>query len=396
MDLKEQLEKLKAEARGLYEKVDKGAISPDEEKRFDSVLNEIDAVKAKIALAEKAAQFSEEERAAEKAAKKNAETRAENQAEAATLVPRSGKKVVSEEYEEFRAWLRRDEKRTVAYAANRYAPVEFAQDVIEALEEELFIRRLSPAMTITNAEGIAFTRKSANAGTPVWGATVTAETGLAFDSVTLRPTKLPQAVKIDETILKVAGDRIDSIVKGELVQSIARVLEYSYLNGDGLNNTAQGIFDTTHVNVSQDVTVGDGLDIGAFVKAKNSMPSAYKDRVWVMHPDMWTRLESLVDGADRLFILGNPREGEPQSLLGIPVYLSVYAPNVYTDGEYAAALVDWKRAYKIVDVEGVELEFHKDSTLSEAGLVEYIGKLWTTGGVVDIQGIRRIKLAIGS
>jgi hypothetical protein len=31
----------------------------------------------------------------------------------------------------------------------------------------------------------------------------------------------------------------------------------------------------------------------------------------------------------------------------------------------------------------MELEFHKDSTLSAAAEVGYIGKIWTSGAVVD-------------
>jgi hypothetical protein len=33
--------------------------------------------------------------------------------------------------------------------------------------------------------------------------------------------------------------------------------------------------------------------------------------------------------------------------------------------------------------DNMELEFHKDSTLSAAAEVGYIGKIWTSGAVVD-------------
>jgi HK97 family phage major capsid protein len=92
-------------------------------------------------------------------------------------------------------------------------------------------------------------------------------------------------------------------------------------------------------------------------------------------------------------MLQNPRIGEPDMLLGIPVYLSTFAPATMTTDDYVAVLGDFSTGYQIVDVGMMEMEYHKDSTLSAAGQVGFIGKMYTSGAVIDEGAFRRIKLS---
>lgn len=294
-----------------------------------------------------------------------------------------------DEKNEFRSFLKL-EKRDVAFQEGVSAPKFFVNELIKSLEERVFIRSLARGFRLTRQEGITIPKRTAKAGNATWGNSPSADTDYDTGSITLLPQPLNKIVKLDKQLVKVSSLPIEREVQDEMVDAMGRTLEEAYLTGDGANNTPFGIFDTTAVPTSQDVEEGTGIEAKAFIAAKNKLPSGYNP-VWVIHPDVLTEIEDLKDGNGRYIFTQSFRQGEPDLILGIPVYKSEFAPNDISAGSYIAALADFGKGYVYSDVENIELQVLKEK-YSDTNQIGYKGYFLTTGNVADEKAFIRIKV----
>jgi HK97 family phage major capsid protein len=294
----------------------------------------------------------------------------------------------ADQMEEFRSFLRL-EKRDVAFSEGVFAPTQFVTELLSELDKLVFVRQRAKKYLLTKQESITLPIKAPRMGAATWGeAGVAADTDLGFQSMVLKPEVLNTLVKVSKKLLKVSALPIEAEVMKEMAYSMASTLEQAYMTGDGADNTPHGIFDTTAIDTSADVTVGSGITAESFIAAKNKM--MYNNPVWVIHPDVLTEIESLKSGDNYIF-MPSFREGQPDTILGIPVIRSEFAPSATTAGSYIAALVDWAEAYVILDVAAMETQILNE-LYAEANQVGYKGFFITGGAPVNPWAVKRIKV----
>ena len=121
------------------------------------------------------------------------------------------------------------------------------------------------------------------------------------------------------------------------------------------------------------------------------------------HSDYFTFTE-LADGTysikmkdknDQYIWQPSMRDGQPDTLLGAPVYMSEYAPNTYTGGNYAAVYGDFKTGYWICDSDGLFVQILTEiyAINNQNGyLVEYFGD----GAPVVGEAFSRLKIKAGA
>jgi HK97 family phage major capsid protein len=84
------------------------------------------------------------------------------------------------------------------------------------------------------------------------------------------------------------------------------------------------------------------------------------------------------------------RVGEPDRILNIPAYISEYAPNTFTTGQYVAILGDFSN-YWIAD--SMDMAFQRLVELyAETNQVGLIGRLESDGMPVLEEAFVRVKL----
>ena len=88
---------------------------------------------------------------------------------------------------------------------------------------------------------------------------------------------------------------------------------------------------------------------------KMSLRPQYRNKaVWVLHTDILKDIMKLKDGENRYLWQPALKDGEPSTLLGLPVIESEHAPSAKTGGSYVAVLGDlshyWFAYWKGIDI----------------------------------------------
>jgi HK97 family phage major capsid protein len=111
----------------------------------------------------------------------------------------------------------------------------------------------------------------------------------------------------------------------------------------------------------------------------------------MFHPDGAKQIAKLQDDDGQYIWRESVRVGEPDRLLGMPIYMSEYAPNTFTTGLYVGALGDFSY-YWIADAMSMEMQ-RLVELFAAANQVGLVGRLESDGMPVLGEAFVRVKLA---
>lgn len=237
------------------------------------------------------------------------------------------------------------------------APQQFVSTLIQAVDDQVFLRGLATKQQVTNAESLGVPTLDTDASDSDW--TVELGTGdeestLDFGKRELRPRPLAKRVKISNTLLrKVPASQ--NIVMERLAYKIGITQEKAFLTGAG-QNTPLGVFTVSDdgLTTARDVTAAavDDIEADDIIDVKYKLKSQYWPRAeWIIHRDAVKILAKIRDGESRpLWDNGGMNAGlaTRPMLAGFPVNMSEFAPNTISTGNYIAILADFSK-YWIAD-----------------------------------------------
>ena len=237
------------------------------------------------------------------------------------------------------------------------APQQFVSTLIQAVDDQVFLRGLATKFQVSNAESLGAPSLDTDASDSDW--TVELGTGdeestLDFGKRELRPRPLAKRVKISNTLLrKVPASQ--NIVMQRLAYKIGVTQEKAFLTGAG-QNTPLGVFTVSDdgLTTARDVTAAavDDIDSDDIVNVKYTLKPQYWPRAeWIIHRDAVKLLAKIKDGESRpLWDNGGMNAGlaTRPMLAGFPVNMSEFSPNTISTGNYIAILADFSH-YWIAD-----------------------------------------------
>jgi HK97 family phage major capsid protein len=288
---------------------------------------------------------------------------------------------------------------TDATAGYLTAPVEFVQKLIKGLDNFLFMRQLSNVVgPIGAAQSLGFPYRNTEAADATWVAEVTTapeETTLDFGRREFKPNKMAKLIKVSRTLMQHAP-MAEGVILDEIKHRIGAGAENAYMNGNG---TAQplGIFTASNSGIptTRDIATDNtdtAVTFDGLLNAKFNIKQQYHaNAAWVMHRDLVKMLAKIKDGEGQYIWQGSLVNGQPDRLLGHPVYMSEYAPNTYATGLYVAVFGDFKQGYMICDANGLNVQVLKElyAPTNQIGyLVDYFGD----GAPVLAEAFSRVKL----
>lgn len=288
---------------------------------------------------------------------------------------------------------------TDATAGYLTAPVEFVQQLIKGLDNILFMRQISNVVgPIGAAQSLGFPYRNTEAADATWVAEVTAaaeETALDYGRREFKPNKMAKLIKVSNTLVQHAP-MAERTVLDEINYRMGTGAENAYMNGNG---TAQplGIFtaSASGITTARDVATDNtatAITFDGLQNAKYSLKQQYLNNAsWVMHRDLCKMLAKIKDGEGQYVWQGSVINGQPDRLLGAPVYMSEYAPNTYTANQYAAVFGDFKNGYWICDADSINIKVLKElyAVNNQIGyLVDYFGD----GAPVLAEAFARVKM----
>lgn len=213
-------------------------------------------------------------------------------------------------------------------------PDEYDTRLIDVLEEENIMRKLGHKITTSGQHkiNIAATKPAASwieeGGALSFG-------DATFDQILLDAHKLHVAIKVTEELLYDNAFGLENYIITEFGKALANAEEDAFLNGDGVGRPT-GIFDeTAGGQVAQTLT--------AALKADDILTLVYalkrpyrKNAAFIINDQNMAQIRKFKDNNGAYIWQPSYQEGEPDKVLGYPVYTSPYAPlDAIAFGDYS-------------------------------------------------------------
>lgn len=318
------------------------------------------------------------------------------------------------EMESFRKFLMTGEKRdltvgTSGSQGNGYAlaPQEFSDEIIAAVEKDTQIYKMVDKIPVNGAGSLGLPYESTDASDADWtnevpGSDISADSAWAFGKRELAPKDLAKLVKVSKKMIASSAVPIDQLVRNKLAYKFMSAFEKGILVGTG-SGQPLGVFYASNDGVStgRDVvsdrsafSKASGMPCCAddLIKMKMKLRPGYrKNAVWVMHTDILKSIMLLKDNDGQYMWRPGLRDGEPDTILGMSVIESEFAPNIVGTNLYVAVLGDFKDYYKFAYWKNVDIQVLVEQ-FALKNCIGYLGHTLADGMPVLGEAFARLKV----
>lgn len=403
IELREDRNRIVAQMRGVLDKAEaeKRNLSAEEQGKYDELFDAQDALAKAIQTEERQMELERQMADADLRKKDSGEKRgappgkrgSEEYRDAFGRFLRDGKNGIT--VDEYRA-LQADSQTAGGYLV---APIQLVESIIQALDNETFIRAKATKYRVENAAALGAPSLDADPDDADWTAEIRTgneDSAMSFGARELHPHPLAKRIKISNKLLRASAMSVESLVQARLAYKFGISQEKAFLLGTGAGQplglftaSAQGI--STGRDVSTDNTT-TAITMLGLLSAKYAVKGQYqKTGEWLFHRDAVKQIAKLVDTTGQFLWQPSKRDGEPDMLLGRPLNMSEYVPNTFTAGLYVGMFGDFSK-YWIADALDMQIQTLKE-LYAETNQTGYIGRLETDGMPVLEEAFTRIKLA---
>lgn len=406
MTEKELLEKRAGfikQARALYEERSKdGELGAEDQEQFDNLMDRADELREQ---AQRAARLTAAEADLEKPANEAIKPDPEDEG----TEQRTGR--ASNEYraayenflkrgraalgpEQVRA-LQADNDEMGGYLV---APEMFVSQLIKAVDDQVWIRQWATTFQVSSADSLGAASLDADPEDADWTGeivTVDEDTAMDFGKRELHPHLATKLIKVSRKLLRKVPSS-ESLVRDRFAYKFGITWEKAALTGSG-SGQPLGVFTASSngISTSRDVSTDNtttAVTVDGLINAKYTLKGQYWPRArWLGHRDLFKMVAKLKDGDGQYLWRESVRAGEPDRLLGIPAYMSEYAPNTFTTGLYVGILGDFSN-YWIADSMAFDIQ-RLDELYAANNQVGFIGRLEGDGMPVLEEAFVRVTLA---
>jgi HK97 family phage major capsid protein len=213
-------------------------------------------------------------------------------------------------------------------------PDEFERTLVQALEEHNIMRQL--ARVIRTSSGDLQIPVVATKGTAAWvdeAGEIPASDG-SFGQVTLGAYKLGTMIKVSHELLNDSAFPLETFLAQDFGRRIGDLEEEAFIKGDG-SKKPTGFLETAQVGKttagSAAVTFDDVMDL------YHSLKSPYRNKAVFVANDLTVKaLRKLKDSNGQYLWQPSVVAGTPDTVLGRPVYVSGYMPQIEAEAKIMA------------------------------------------------------------
>ena len=276
------------------------------------------------------------------------------------------------------------------------APMQFVDDYIRDMDEEVYIRKYASKMKVRMAKSLGVPYLSQRPGKAAWSTEIRRppERSVAFGRRELTPHPLTAEIDLSRTLLREAARNVEEIVRMEMVQIFAETQEEAFMTGDG-GDMPLGLFvnsDRGGLNTDRDISQDNFFNnIDGFYKMLFKLKPSYRRRaVWLLHRDRMLDVSIIKDSDGRYMLQDAISAGDPMTIKGRPVLESTFAPATKAQNDYVALFGDlsyfWIADRLVMEIQRLaELEARNN-------LIVFIFRLETDGMAVKPEAFVRGKM----
>ena len=219
-------------------------------------------------------------------------------------------------------------------AGGYLVPEQHVSEVKDRITAQAVVRRAGATVYPMGTDTLNIPRVSGGA-TAYWVGENTQITSSdqTFAQTQLVARVLAAMVKVSNQLLQDTSGSAEAAIRRDIAKVLALAEDLAFIGGDGTANKPLGIINTSGVN---EVTLGANGGTPGFdtiydalyqVELNSGAASA-----WIMHPRTKNTLRKIKDSSGQYIYNVSPSLREPDSLMGIPVYLTTQRPANLTVG----------------------------------------------------------------
>ena len=259
-------------------------------------------------------------------------------------------------------------------------PDEYDTRLIQKLEDNNVVRALATKIKTSGEHKINIASTTPAAAWIEEGGTLTFGDA-KFEQKILDAHKLHVAVKVTEELLYDNAFGLENFLIDSFGKAIGNAEENAFLNGTG-NGQPTGIFDETAggTYITTEATEGD-----AIIELVYSLKRAYrKNAAFILNDKMIAKIRTYKDHNGAYMWQPSLIAGEPDKLLGYPVYTSQYAP------EDSIAFGDF--SYYNIGDRGTRSFKQLTELFAGNGMIGYVAKERVDGILVLPEAVQILKI----
>ena len=260
-------------------------------------------------------------------------------------------------------------------------PEEYDSRLIQTLEEENIMRKLSTRITTSGEHKINIAATKPAAAWIEEGAALTFGDA-TFSQILLDAHKLHVAIKVTEDLLFDNSFGLENYIIDQFGKALANAEEDAFLNGTGVGQPLGLFADKGGGTVANTVTA---LTTDAAIGLVYALKRPYrKNASFIINDQLITQLRTLKDNNGAYMWQPALTAGEPDKFLGYDVYTSQYAPsNAIAFGDY--------KYYNIGD-RGTRSFKQLNELFAGNGMIGYVAKERVDGKLILPEAVQILKI----
>lgn len=278
-------------------------------------------------------------------------------------------------------------------------PEQFVADLIKFIDDQVYIRQWATVYRVTEAKSLGAPSLDNDPADSDWTTelgTGSEDSTMSFGKRLLTPNPLAKRIKVSQSLMLMSSIPVERIVQERLGYKFAVTEEKAFLTGNGASRPL-GVFTASSngISTSRDVSTDNtttAVTMDGLKNAKYAVKGAYYPACrWLFHRDAVKMISKLKDAENRYLWEPSNQAGQPDVLLGHPMFVSEYVPNTFTTGLYVGIFGDFSK-YWIAESVAMTVQ-RLNELYAETNQVGFIGRMELDGMPVLEEAFARVKLA---
>lgn len=267
-------------------------------------------------------------------------------------------------------------------------PEEFEKQIVDGLKEANVVRTLAKTITTQAERKIPVAVGHSVAQWTEENAAYT-ESNPTFGQKQIDAYKLTDLIRVSTELLQDSAFALEPYIREEFVRAFGVAEEEAFCVGNGTKQPT-GIFTANGGEVGVTTAGATAITVDELISLIYSLKSPYRRNAkFFMHDSTVALIRKLKDNNGAYLWQPSVQAGEPDRLLGYPLYTSPYVPQVKA-GALAVAFGDFKN-YWIADRSGRTVQ-RLNELYAGNGQVGFIATERVDGKVILPEGIKLLKM----
>jgi len=271
-------------------------------------------------------------------------------------------------------------------------PIEFELQIVMGLQEANVVRGIAKTITTSAERKIPIAATHSTAKWTAENAAIT-ESAPTFDQKTIDAFKLTDLIKVSIELLQDSMFDLESYIAAEFARAFGIAEEEAFCVGTGTGQPT-GVFTASGGTVGVTATSPTAITVDNLIDLIYALKSPYRRNAKFLMRDITvSSLRKLKDNNGQYLWQPSVQAGEPDRLLGYPIYTSPYVP-VAAANALPIAFGDFSN-YWIADRMGRTVQ-RLNELYAGNGQVGFIATQRVDGKVILAEGIQLLKMGAGT